>query len=85
VLNETYEIVIRGTLSPAVLAAFPGFDVTEVERGFTHLVGTVPDQARLHGLLDTVASLNIELVSVNPRAPDTVDAEQKQSTGREET
>ncbi|NEN05941.1 hypothetical protein G3T36_08645 [Diaminobutyricibacter tongyongensis] len=84
-LNETYEIVIRGTLSPAVLGAFPGFDVTEVEDGFTHLVGTVPDQARLHGLLDTVASLNIELVSVNPRSPDATRTDQHQSTRREET
>ena len=79
-LNETYEIVIRGTLSPAVLGAFPGFDVKEVEQGFTHLVGTVPDQARLHGLLDAVASLNIELVSVNPRPADTSHADHEPST-----
>ncbi|HEY2556771.1 MAG TPA: hypothetical protein VGI08_06670 [Diaminobutyricibacter sp.] len=84
-LNETYEIVIRGTLSPALLAAFPGFDVKEVEQGFTHLVGTVPDQARLHGLLDTVASLNIELVSVNPLSPDVSSADREPSTRREDT
>jgi hypothetical protein len=85
VLNETYEIVIRGTLSPAVLGAFPGFDVKEVEQGFTHLVGTVPDQARLHGLLDAVASLNIELVSVNPQSPETAHADHEPSTRREDT
>lgn len=79
-LNETYEIVIRGTLSPAVLAAFPGFDVQKVEHGFTHLIGTVPDQARLHGLLETVASLNIELVSVNPRSTDALHTDHEQST-----
>jgi hypothetical protein len=77
--------VIRGTLSPAVLGAFPGFHVKEVDEGFTHLVGTVPDQARLHGLLETVASLNIELVSVNPRSRDFTDADQETSTRREDT
>ena len=68
-----------------MLGAFPGFHVKEVEQGFTHLVGTVPDQARLHGLLDTVASLNIELVSVNPRPGDFADADHEPSTRREDT
>lgn len=63
--TETFEIVIKGTLSPALTAAFDGFDVTSVEHGRTHLVGEIPDQARLRGLLDVLGTLNIELVSVN--------------------
>jgi hypothetical protein len=56
-------------LSPPVAAAFSGFAVTRVERGRTHLVGPIQDQAALHGLLETLAGLNIELISVNPVTP----------------
>jgi hypothetical protein len=69
VTTELYEIVIKGTLGPAVAAAFPGFTVTYIEHGRTHLVGPIEDQARLHGLLEVLGGLNIELISVNPVTP----------------
>jgi hypothetical protein len=40
--------------------------VSRYEYGFTHLVGWVPDQSRLHGTLEFFRDLNIELVSLNP-------------------
>ncbi|MFF1877866.1 hypothetical protein [Leifsonia sp. NPDC058230] len=67
--SESFEIVIKGTLSPPVAAAFAGFEVTRVDRGRTHLVGPIQDQARLHGLLEVLGGLNIELISVNPVTP----------------
>ena len=36
-----------------------GFAVTEVEHGRTHLVGDVPDQARLQGILAIFGNLNM--------------------------
>ena len=66
--TAAFEIVVRGVVSPALLAAFPGFVVGTVERGQTHLVGPIPDQARLHGLLEVLGELNIDLVSLNPVA-----------------
>ena len=60
-----YELVVRGRLSPTLLAAFEGFDVTRFEHGSTHLVGWVLDQARLHSTFEMLRDLNIELVSVN--------------------
>jgi hypothetical protein len=66
---ESFEIVIKGTLSPPVAAAFSGFAVTRIERGRTHLVGPIQDQAGLRGLLETLGGLNIELISVNPVTP----------------
>jgi hypothetical protein len=60
-----YEVVVRGRLSPTLLAAFDGFEVRSVEHGSTHLVGWVLDQARLHSTLELLRDLNIELVSVN--------------------
>jgi hypothetical protein len=63
---ETFEIVVRGRLSPPLLAAIDGFDASYCTDGHTHLVGVVPDQAMIHGLFQRLLDLNIELVSVNP-------------------
>ena len=63
---ETFEIVVRGRLSPTLAAALEGFEVSHCDDGMTHLVGWVPDQARLHSVLELLRDLNIELASVNP-------------------
>ena len=63
---DTFEIVVKGRLSPTLVAAIEGFEVTHCDQGQTHLVGWVPDQARLHSLLELLRDLNIELTSVNP-------------------
>ena len=72
VLNaKRFEVVVKGRLSPSLIAAIDGFEVSRYDRGHTHLVGWVPDQARLHSTLELLRDLNIELVSVNPaKAPD---------------
>jgi hypothetical protein len=67
--TRSYEIQVKGTLSPTLLAALEGFEVSSVEGGRTTLVGWVSDQARLFSTLDVLRDLNIELVSLNP-APD---------------
>lgn len=64
---ESFEIVVKGRLSPTLIAAVDGFEVSRCDHGETHLVGWVPDQARLHSTLEALMDLNIELVSVNPR------------------
>jgi len=64
---ESFEIVVKGRLSPTLIAAIDGFEVSRCEHGQTHLVGWVPDQAGLHGTLELLRDLNIELVSVNPK------------------
>jgi hypothetical protein len=63
---QPFEIVVRGRLSPTLVAALDGFEVTGVEDGRTTLVGWVSDQSRLHGTFALLRDLNIELVSVNP-------------------
>jgi hypothetical protein len=68
VAAATFEIVIKGTLSDPVAALIDGFHVELIERGRTHLVGPVPDQARLQGILSLFGTLNIELISLNPVA-----------------
>ena len=58
-----YEIRIKGRLSDSLLAAFEGLTAT-VEPVETVLYGPVQDQASLHGLLDRIQSLGLELVEI---------------------
>lgn len=67
---QPFEIVVKGRLSPTLVAAMDGFEVIGVDEGRTTMVGWIPDQARLHSTFALLRDLNIELVSVNP-APNT--------------
>ena len=58
-----YEIHIKGRMSAQLLAAFEGMDAT-VQSVETVLRGPVVDQAALHGLLDRIQALGLELVEV---------------------
>jgi hypothetical protein len=62
-VTATYEIRIKGRLSPAVTARF-GDLRSSVEPVETVLHGDVRDQAELYGLLDLVQSLGLELIEV---------------------
>jgi hypothetical protein len=59
----SYEIRIKGRLSDSVLAAFEGLSAT-VEPVETVLHGPIQDQSSLHGLLDRIQSLGLELVEI---------------------
>jgi hypothetical protein len=60
----SYQIVVRGELSQRYSTAFEGMAL-EAGDGQTAITGLVVDQAQLHGLLDRVRDLGLELVSVN--------------------
>jgi hypothetical protein len=60
----TYRIVVRGELSQRYLPAFEGMTLATGD-GRTSITGPVIDQAHLHGLLDRVGDLGLELLSVN--------------------
>jgi hypothetical protein len=62
----TYEVTVRGRLSPGLVTALEGFEVAAFDGGLTHLVGLAPDQKVLYRLFRVLADLNVELVSVNP-------------------
>jgi len=63
-----YEFRIRGRLSAPVLARFDTLE-SEVERVETVLHGPIRDQAELHGVIERVQSLGLELIEVR-RLPD---------------
>ncbi|MEV6057195.1 hypothetical protein [Streptomyces sp. NPDC052107] len=61
--SACYEIRVRGQLSQTLLGAFPGLHA-EIEGGDTLLIGTLPDQAALHGVLAQIEALCLELVEL---------------------
>jgi hypothetical protein len=65
---QRYEIRVRGRVSEAALAAFEGMDA-DVASTETVLHGPVVDQTGLHGLLDRIQSLGLELVEVRRLPP----------------
>lgn len=64
-----YEIRVAGHLSPQWAYWFEGFTITLEDSGNTLLMGSVIDQAELHGLLKRVRDLGLLLVSVSPVEP----------------
>lgn len=67
-MASRYQILVAGSLTPSAEEMLAGFDVsTEGERT---LISGVFDQAALHGLLERVRALGLELVElrrVDPR------------------
>ena len=58
-----YEFRVRGRLAERLLSSFAGFDA-EIQPVETILSGEVADQAALHGVLEQIESLGLELVEV---------------------
>jgi hypothetical protein len=58
-----YEIRVRGRLSDAALASFEGLEARAVAEA-TVLEGRIGDQAELHGVLDRVQALGLELLEL---------------------
>jgi hypothetical protein len=59
----TYEITVRGRIGPALVDAFDGMSVS-VSPTKTLLRGHMVDQATLHGVLELIESLGLELLDV---------------------
>jgi hypothetical protein len=63
VASTGYEIRVKGRLSDTVTSAFEDFTAT-VRPAETTLRGEIRDQAELHGLLEQLQSLGLELIEV---------------------
>lgn len=64
--SHVYEVIVRGRMSSELMASLEGFSIATDEGSLTRLVGDVPDQPELIGLLAAFDDLHIEVVSVNP-------------------
>ena len=62
--TERFDILVRGDLPPIIVEEFVGFEVVRTGAGSTHLLGTVPDQGRLVGLLELLHGFDVEIESV---------------------
>jgi hypothetical protein len=58
------EFRVRDALDKCWHDWFEGMTVTRTETGETVISGYVADQAALHGLLNRIRDLNLELISV---------------------
>ncbi len=61
--SKAYRIVVRAEIGERFAAAFEGMEVAPAE-GQTVITGEVIDQSHLHGILDRINALGLELVSV---------------------
>ena len=59
--SRHYEITVRGRLGVALLGAFDGLSATPVA---ANTVIRIPDRAALHGVLERIESLGLELLEV---------------------
>ena len=59
-----YRIVVKGRLSESFTSVFEDITVEPLS-GATALEGDFTDQSELHGMLDRLRNLGIELVSIN--------------------
>jgi hypothetical protein len=80
-----YRIVVRSELSAryGYAAAFEGMEM-EAASGQTILTGEVKDQPHLHGILDCIGALGLELLSVEslPGEPYDNETSHPQTTDR---
>ena len=61
--KTVYQIVVRGEISKRYATAFEGMEM-ESKSGQTILTGEIIDNSHLHGILDRIIALGLELVSV---------------------
>ena len=63
VQGATYRLVVRGELDDRFRCLFNGMEM-ERREGTTVLTGPVIDQAQLHGFIERIEELRLELLSV---------------------
>jgi hypothetical protein len=62
--QETYQIIVSGHLDLKWKEWFDGFQINHQENDETCMIGTVADQAALHGLLAKIRDLGLSLSSI---------------------
>jgi hypothetical protein len=62
--STVYQIVVRSELGERYAVAFEGMEM-ETKHGCTVLTGEIIDQPHLHGILDRINGLGLQLLSVH--------------------
>jgi hypothetical protein len=63
-MDQHYEIIIRGHLTPEWTAVFDGMAVICLADGNTLIAGDLPDQSALYGVLMQLRDLGLILISI---------------------
>ncbi len=63
----SYQIKVKGHFDERGLRWFEGLDITFLPNGETIINGAITDQAALHGVLNRIRDLGMELISVQPK------------------
>lgn len=58
------ELIVGSPIGPTLSTALQGFDVTIRADGCTSIVGELPDQSALIGLIELLDELHADIVSV---------------------
>jgi hypothetical protein len=66
-----YEIKVKGHLADQWADWLGGLTITRDAAGYSHLTGTIPDQAALHGILAQIRDLGLTLISLLPQRVET--------------
>jgi hypothetical protein len=62
--GPVYEICVRGALGPGWSDWFGEMQILPLASGDTRLIGPIPDQAALHGLLAKIRDLGLPLIGL---------------------
>jgi len=73
---SVYEIRVKGHLDPRWSEWFDGLEITNEPNGEALLSGYIADQVALHGVLDKVRDLSLQLISVT-----SVGSDQQEGSG----
>jgi hypothetical protein len=79
-----YRIVVRSELGDRYASAFEGMHI-ETKDGDTILTAEIIDQPQLHGILDRIRSLGLELLSVQALPEDAHSSAERPSAERPES
>ncbi len=63
----SYQIKVKGHFDERGMRWFEGLDITFLPNGETIINGAITDQAALHGVLNRIRDLGMELISVQPK------------------
>ena len=69
-MTTQYEIRIKDHLDESWEDWFDGLTISHQENGDTLLTGHIADQAALHGVLNRLRDLGIQLISIIPVDPE---------------
>ena len=79
-----YAIRIEGHLDSRWSDWFDGMTITPQPQGDTIIEGPMVDQSSLQGLLAKIRNLNLSLVSVQRRVPDSAASSDREARGQDD-